>query len=387
MGTTYRGSDCCLVSLTSKRTLILGNVRTVKQTLLIGAKMPRKPLIEIDEITLINSIKICSGRFQEADVNLYSIVCDEIFFMPAFFEYYRGLGVQQFILLDDGSTDGTVEFLRSQPDCVLLASNLTYGQDIVLKKVGGKCVSGRAGIFLKRAIPEKFLMNKYVLYVDADEFLILPDEFEEMLSLFDDMSKRKLPCVAASVVDFYPANVSDLDRRDLPVTFADLLAGSPYYDAEPLLNMKPGAQPTLAGTSFSARLFREYGIKETPFSFLPEWVIKALPFPVPGAVWRKTPIIRWSKDVWMNGSHRANVPPPADRFLALAHFKFTSDLPRRVEAAMQRQAHSKKSQKYFHYSKLLKKMQSSGGIFIGPTSCTFEGPANLTKAGLMRWPA
>jgi glycosyltransferase involved in cell wall biosynthesis len=349
--------------------------------------MNHKSKIEIDEITLMNSIKIRSGQFRETDVNLYSIVCDEIFFMPAFFEYYRTLGVQQFILLDDGSTDGTVEFLRSQPDCVLLASNLAFGQYIVLKKAGGKRVAGRAGTFLKRAIPEKFLLNKYVLYVDADEFLILPGKFEEMSALFDDMSKRKLPCIAASVVDFYPASVSDLNRKDLPVTFADLLAGSPYYDAEPLLKMNPGAQPTLAGTSFSARLFRQYGIKETPFSFLPEWVVKVLPLPVPGAVWRKTPIIRWSKDVWMNGSHRANVPPPSDRFLALAHFKFTSDLPRRVEAAMQRQAHAKKSQKYFHYSRLLKKMRSRDGIFIGPSSCTFEGPANLTKAGLMRWPA
>src|SRR5206468_6015764 len=59
-------------------------------------------------------------------VGLFSIIRDEIYFLPKFFEYYRQLGVNDFLIYDDRSADGSTEFLVSQPDCTVLSGPYTY---------------------------------------------------------------------------------------------------------------------------------------------------------------------------------------------------------------------------------------------------------------------
>jgi hypothetical protein len=111
-----------------------------------------------------------------------------------------------------------------------------------------------------------------------------------------------------------------------------------------------------------------------------------LPFPAPRSARMKTPIIRWSKKVWMEGSHNTNIPPPVDVILALAHFKFTSDLARRVDAAMERKSHARDSQKYFQYHRLLQRLSTGNGGFVNRTTRAYQGPESLEDTGLMKWP-
>ena len=58
------------------------------------------------------------------------IVHDEMYFPPAFLAYYRGLGVDRFVVLDDRSTDGTAEYLAAQPDVMVVESAVRYFEEV-----------------------------------------------------------------------------------------------------------------------------------------------------------------------------------------------------------------------------------------------------------------
>src|ERR1700755_3194146 len=61
-----------------------------------------------------------------ADVLLFGIVKDENLRLPFFFDHYRRAGVRHFYVVDNGSTDGTTEFLLQQRDCSVFYTNGSY---------------------------------------------------------------------------------------------------------------------------------------------------------------------------------------------------------------------------------------------------------------------
>ncbi len=78
-------------------------------------------LKKISVENVMDFVEVSSGVFNKEKVTLFSIFKDEIFFCKSFFDHYRSIGVEQFLILDDRSTDGTERFLRDQPDCVVLS--------------------------------------------------------------------------------------------------------------------------------------------------------------------------------------------------------------------------------------------------------------------------
>jgi hypothetical protein len=88
----------------------------------------------------------------------------------------------------------------------------------------------------------------------------------------------------------------------------------------------------------------------------------------------------------MNGAHEANIPPPPDFLLAMAHFKFNGDSYRRIQSAIALKAHARKGQKYEHYERMLQVMERRGLPFTGPSSVRYLGPSQLIDAGLMSLP-
>lgn len=337
---------------------------------------------------LWDSISIKHGTMKDVEVNLFSIVKNEKYLMPAFFEYYRKLGVQQFIILDDRSDDGTLEFLTAQTDCLVLSSRFTFGEKIKITGSKYKKKIKRAGTLLKQIIPKKYLIGKYAVYADADEFLILPKNIPDISTLIKKLNKIRIDCVAASLIEFYPQSPKSWTKISTPMTFNDLIEESSYFDAHPLFSINPGGQINVKKSySFSKRLFRKYKIKSInpKLSWLPHWLTNILPFYIQQSPVLKTPIINWSDKVYMTGSHRANVPPPCEICLGIAHFKFTSDFAQKIKQAMKNKAHFSNSIKYFNYNLLLEKISESGDDFLYPLSRKFKDSDCLEKAGLTWW--
>jgi glycosyltransferase involved in cell wall biosynthesis len=312
---------------------------------------------------------------------------NERFFLDAFFRHYRSLGIGQFIVLDDRSTDGSVEYFRAQPDCVLLSSQLTFGQEIRVTMPGGREITERAGMLMKRVIGETYCSGDYALYVDADEFLVLPPAVPDVPTLFSRLRAHSIDAIVASLVEFYPRTAAELRDAAEPRSFDDLVALYPWFDAVPLVKFRPGMPPKRINRSASARLFARYRLTRPPEPLprLPGWLERFRKRPPGKSATMKTPIVRWGEDVWMWGSHRSNVRPSNDVLVALAHFKFNHNLARKTEEALRLRSYAGKSEKYELYAELMMRMLAENAAFTGPDSRRYGGPADLEGAGLLAW--
>ena len=53
---------------------------------------------------------------------------NEMLRLPAFLEHYRRLGVSRFLLVDNGSDDGSRELLLAQPDVTVFHTDQSYAE-------------------------------------------------------------------------------------------------------------------------------------------------------------------------------------------------------------------------------------------------------------------
>ena len=63
---------------------------------------------------------------QPAEILCCTVLRNELARLPYFLEYYRAKGVGAFLTVDNGSTDGSVEFLIEQPDVYLWQSDFSF---------------------------------------------------------------------------------------------------------------------------------------------------------------------------------------------------------------------------------------------------------------------
>ena len=57
------------------------------------------------------------------EIRAFMTVRDEILRLPQTLDHYRNIGVARFFVIDNGSTDGTRQFLLAQPDCHVFATH------------------------------------------------------------------------------------------------------------------------------------------------------------------------------------------------------------------------------------------------------------------------
>lgn len=79
---------------------------------------------------------------------------NEIDFLPGFFRHHRSIGIHNYIVIDDQSTDGSSEFLADQPDVTLLKIDARYPE---------------YKHDFRSIICDEVLEGKWVLFLDVDE--------------------------------------------------------------------------------------------------------------------------------------------------------------------------------------------------------------------------
>lgn len=320
---------------------------------------------------------------------LFGVMRNEMYFLPAFLEHYRKLGVAQFVIVDDASDDGTSAYLASQPDCCSGVSPIRFGQRVTISDPSHGGLAGRAGPIFKRVVPDHYLAGQPVLIADADEFLLLPEALPTVPDVVALMRRRGWNSVAAALIDFYPQDLAALEDRAAPVTAEELFRRFGYFDAVPFVTLREGQRPQKTGQTASERLFRLCSIRNVPpvLDVLPQALTRLLPLKPPGAAWFKTPIIIYDGATYMVASHDANLPPPPEILLAMAHFKFNGATWQRIRSAIAIKAHARGGQKYEHYEQMLQVMERRRLAFLGPASQRYEDPRQLLACGLMKLPA
>jgi hypothetical protein len=192
--------------------------------------------------------------------------------------------------------------------------------------------------------------------------------------------------VAASVVEFFPATVDGLGSGWSPDSLDELVARYPYFEPEPVLELKAGRMPEFANPAKSTRLFRQLAVPTHYPVRLEGRLRRLLGRSHPRATTRlKTPLVLRSDTSFATDAHRANIPPATTVLLTAIHFVFTGQLREKSERVIEWGTHSRDSGRYRDYLKLLERLEATGTPLLSAQSVGFESADQFIDCGLMRW--
>jgi len=142
-----------------------------------------------------------------------SVVRNGELYIKSFLDHYRSMGVKHFVLLDNGSTDRTLEMLCAQDDVTILQTEAPYN---------------KYENTMKRYLAERFSSGRWNLCADIDELFDYP--FSENLRLCDFLgylNENKYTAVVTQMLDMF----SDIALNKLESKPDDILKEKYiYYD-------------------------------------------------------------------------------------------------------------------------------------------------------------
>jgi hypothetical protein len=136
------------------------------------------------------------GRLRPQSILVFSTLRNEKVRLPYFLEYYRKLGVDHFLIVDNDSDDGSREFLSEQPDVSLWSAEASYRKS-------------RYGMDWLTHLLRRHGAGRWCLTVDVDEFLVYPFcETRPIRALTDWLDSAGTRSFAAMLLDMYPKGAS-----------------------------------------------------------------------------------------------------------------------------------------------------------------------------------
>ncbi|WP_127901421.1 glycosyltransferase family 2 protein [Solirhodobacter olei] len=133
-----------------------------------------------------------TGRIGPQDILVFTTLRNERIRLPYFLSYYRALGVDHFLMVDNLSTDGSREYLAAQPDVSLWSAKGSY-------KAANFGVDWLNGLQMRHG------HGHWVLVVDPDEFFIYPFcDTRPIRALTDWLDACEIRSFGAMLLDMYP---------------------------------------------------------------------------------------------------------------------------------------------------------------------------------------
>jgi hypothetical protein len=131
------------------------------------------------------------------DVLLFAVVRNEQIRLPYFLSYYRQLGINHFLIVDNASTDGSCQYLAGQRDVSLWSSEGSYK-------------SSRFGMDWINHLLRRYGHGHWALTVDTDEFFVYPfSDTRPIRALTDWLDTYRVRSFSAMVLDMYPKGPID----------------------------------------------------------------------------------------------------------------------------------------------------------------------------------
>lgn len=232
------------------------------------------------------------------DILAFITVFNGIEYVEWFLDYYRKLGIGRFYFCDNGSTDGTFEYLQAQPDVCLFRN-------------AGSFAASACGVFWINHLMRRFGTGHWCLHLDMDEALVFPG-MEGGRSLHDltrYLDSRGFQATGGLMVDIYP-DVLATDPDANPFESSQFIDTDYVWmrnELPPYHFVKGGVRARLTGRSL---------------------------------LMTKSPLVKMSDDTaFIANNHQHTHLRMADVTVALLHYKFIGAFRDRVREAVDRQEH------------------------------------------------
>lgn len=133
-----------------------------------------------------------TAAIDRQSILLFSTMRNERVRLPYFLRYYRDLGVNHFLFVDNDSDDGTPEYLLDQPDVSLWSTKASYKRALF----GADWLNG---------LQKRYAHNHWALVVDCDEFFVYPFcDTRPLRALTDWLDSSSVRSFSAMLLDMYP---------------------------------------------------------------------------------------------------------------------------------------------------------------------------------------
>jgi hypothetical protein len=300
-----------------------------------------------------------TGAIRDRDILLVTCLRNELVRMPAFVDYYRGLGVGHFLVVDNGSTDGFPDWAEAQPDMSVWRTEASYRDSAF-------------GMLWLNDLLRRHGRGRWCVVVDPDEFLVYPRvETRSLHDLVQFLEDDRRACMHALLIDAY----SD---RTLAETVLgpgdDPFAVCPFFDRDGYVQTPGWGNGTwIQGGPRLRRHFHDN--------------------PAGAPALNKIPLIRWRRfyhyrhsthDAYPRRLNRAHTEGEVSATAALFHFKLVSALADKAAEEAVRGEHYDGGREYAHY----RREGARAEFFTPGISVRYESSEQLVRLGLMspgRW--
>jgi hypothetical protein len=287
----------------------------------------------------------------KTEIRAFLVVRNEMLRLPSTLRHHRSLGVDRFFVIDNGSTDGTLEYICREPDVHVLSTSSSYAES-------------NHGLTWTNELLNAFGSGHWTLTIDADEQFIFPHyeriTLPQFCGFLDSIGAQAVPCL---LLDMYPG-IALRDAKHDPSR--PLLETCNYFDRAPYHMHRTNRCPYFEISG---------GVRERMF------VQNGAQFHAPSI--SKVPLVRWRPETrFINSTHYLSEVSLAPMLATLLHFKFLSDFRERAQTEVARGEHYENAREYRVYLQMCR--DNEGALLLCGQSSKFKDTAQLLELGLMR---
>ena len=267
-----------------------------------------------------------AANIRAGDLILVSTVRNEKVRLPYFLRYYRDLGVNHFLFVDNGSDDGTRDYLAQQADVSVWTTKHSYKRS-------------RFGIDWVNWLLMRYGHGHWVVVVDPDEFLVYPFcDTRPLRALTDWLDASSIKSFSAMMLDMYPKGP---------------IAQHPYHEGQDPLeiaNWFDSGNYTMTKNPVYGNLWIQGGPRARKF-FADN--------PERAPALNKIPLVKWQRDYVFVSSTHMLLPRGLNQVYdewggekasgCLLHAKFLDTFAVKAQEEMARQQHFANSHEYRAY--------------------------------------
>ena len=276
-----------------------------------------------------HQLKVVANRTKQISSNAilaFTTVRNEMIRLPYFLDYYRELGVSHFIIVDNDSNDGSLNYLKKQPDVSVWTTDHSYKLS-------------RFGVDWLTWLQIRYGHGHWCLTVDADEILVYPYcDTRPINALTGWLDQHSIRSFGTIMLDMYPKGALDAQPYQPGENPFEVLS---WFDAD---NYRSQMQPQLQN------LWIQGGVRDRLF-FADK--------PERAPTMNKTPLVKWNRRyAYVNSTHSLlprqlnNVFEQQAQSLTtgvLLHSKFLHTIVEKSAEEKQRQEHFANSHLYDSY--------------------------------------